>query len=88
MSITKPRKSSITSPIEDEATETFINAAPDGGTAVKNRNRKQQISLTISPDMLEKVDKLADKLGQSRASVINLAISQLIERGFTLERIL
>lgn len=38
------------------------------------KGRKRQITHTISPDLLAKVDRLAKDMGQSRAAVINLAI--------------
>lgn len=40
---------------------------------------KRQISLTISPELLHKVDDIAKRTGQARAAVINLAIFRAIE---------
>ena len=45
------------------------------------KGNKQQISLTIVPDLLHKIDRLAMELGQSRAAVINLAIYRAVEHG-------
>ena len=77
MAITKPVKKTV------QSLDTFINAAPDGveAKAAKGvmRGHKQQISLTIQPALLEKIDAMAARLGQSRAAVINLAIYKLIE---------
>ena len=42
-----------------------------------------QISHTISPDLLSKVDRLAAAMGQSRAAVINLAVYRLLEQELT-----
>ena len=42
---------------------------------------RQQITLTITPTLLERVDQLAAELGQSRAAVINLAIHRAVEHG-------
>lgn len=39
-----------------------------------------QISHTISPELLSKVDQLASAMGQSRAAVINLAVYRLLEQ--------
>jgi predicted transcriptional regulator len=36
--------------------------------------------LTITPDLLAKVDDLANRMGQSRAALINRAIYELAER--------
>ena len=45
------------------------------------KGHKVQISLTITEEMLDRVDAMAQKLGQSRAGVINLAIYQALEGG-------
>jgi hypothetical protein len=71
MAITRPKP---------KTPDEFVAAAPDAPTrkGVK-RGRKEQITLTLAPDMLVKVDALAARMGQSRAAVINLAIFRLIE---------
>jgi hypothetical protein len=61
----------------------FISKAPDAAAAGRKgviRGRKEQITLTIAPDLLAKVDELASKMGQSRAALINRAIYELAER--------
>ena len=85
MSIVKPVKKTVAAV---QSPESFINAAPDSGTKAQEktvkgvmRGNKQQISLTIQPDLLEKIDSLAAKLGQSRAAVINLSIYKAVESG-------
>jgi len=74
----------ITKPVRPKAVEAFISRAPDGDGSVRKgviKGRKEQITLTIAPDMLGKVDELARRMGQSRAAVINLAIFRLLEPG-------
>lgn len=71
----------------DAAVEAFISGAPDATQkprGVKKGNR-QQISLTIAPTLLEKIDALAAELGQSRAAVINMAIYRAVEHGLTID---
>jgi predicted transcriptional regulator len=34
--------------------------------------------LTIAPDLLAKVDEMAERMGQSRAALINLAIYRVV----------
>ena len=70
--------------------DSFIAGAPDGVSApmtgehdsydkgVKKGN-KRQISLTIDPQLLRRVDELAKKTGQARAAIINLAIYRALE---------
>ena len=65
-----------------QTAETFISAAPDARRprGVKKGN-KLQITLTIAPTLLAKVDELSAQLCQSRAAVINLAILRAVECG-------
>jgi hypothetical protein len=71
MAITRPRPRTI-----DE----FVAAAPDAPLRKGvRRGKKEQITLTLAPELLEKVDGLAKRMGQSRAAVINLAIFRLME---------
>jgi Ribbon-helix-helix protein, copG family len=60
--------------------DAFIGSAPDAGRKGVIRGKKEQITLTISPDLLAKVDALASRMGQSRAALINRAIYELAER--------
>jgi hypothetical protein len=65
---------------DTKAVETFIGAAPDAKRKGVIRGRKEQITLTIAPDLLAKVDEMATKMGQSRAALINRAIYELAQR--------
>ena len=49
------------------------------------KGKKLQITLTIAQPLLERVDELAAKLGQSRAAVINLAVYQGLESGLSID---
>jgi hypothetical protein len=72
----------ITRPTPPASAEAFISGAPDAGAARKVP--KQQISLTIAPELLARVDALARELGQSRAAIITLAIHRLVEDGVSI----
>jgi Ribbon-helix-helix protein, copG family len=72
MAITRPAK---------KTTETFIGAAPDAGRKGVIRGRREQITLTIAPDLLARVDQMAERMGQSRAALINLFIYRGVEGG-------
>ncbi len=84
MAITKPK----TKMPDSSPADTFISGAPDAARArgVKKGN-KQQISLTIAPTLLAKVDELAAELGQSRAAIINMAIYRAVEYGLMIDGI-
>lgn len=92
MTITIPKKKPAAAPakIDQAAADAFISGAPDSAASAPKlggvkKGNKQQISLTITPGLLAKVDELADKLGQSRAAVINMALYQAIERGLDID---
>ena len=88
MAITTKPKPKAPNPIlaDEAAVDAFIGGAPDAPKprGVRRVN-KQQISLTIAPALLEKVDKLAAELGQSRAAVINMAIYRAVEHGLEID---
>ena len=88
MAITKrPPKA----PEKNLAEDAFISETPDAGSEKPSpkrvrKGKKIQITLTISEPLLDRVDELADQLGQSRAGVINLGIVQMLERGLILDK--
>lgn len=67
--------------------ESFISAAPDASPPSEvapyekgiPKGHKRQISLTIAPDLLRKVDDIAKRTGQARAAVINMALYRALE---------
>lgn len=65
-----------------DAAEAFIAGAPDATRAPYKglaKGHKRQISLTITGELLRKVDEVAERTGQARAAVINLAIYHALE---------
>lgn len=77
-------------PKADKA-DAFIAAAPDAkttpGAAAKPavyekgvaKGNKRQITLTIAPELLRRVDEVAKRTGQARAALINMAIYRTLE---------
>jgi Ribbon-helix-helix protein, copG family len=66
-----------------QAAERFIEGAPDATPAPRKgvmRGRKEQITLTLAPELLAKVDERAAQMGMSRAACMSLAIFQWLER--------
>lgn len=63
--------------------DAFISGAPDSSPAAASGGylvgRRRQISMTITPDLLARVDETARRTGQTRAAVINLAIYHALE---------
>ena len=72
-------------PAKPTTPEAFINSAPDVAPRRVRKGNKVQITLTITEPLLDRVDELAAKLGQSRAALINLAIYQSLETGLRIE---
>ncbi len=72
--------------------DAFVEGAPDAqasksasqGVYEKGipKGNKRQITLTIAPELLRKVDEVAKRTGQARAAVINLAIFRALEGDF------
>ena len=71
----------------DGSAEKFIAGAPDARAEAKPssydkgipKGNKRQISLTIAPDLLRRVDEVAKRTGQGRAGIINMAIYRALE---------
>lgn len=85
MAITKSLKPA---PTPSPAMEAFIAGAPDASAPVRRgvvKGKKQQISLTIRPELLDQVDAMAERLGQSRAAIISLAVQRAVEHGLMLD---
>ena len=88
MAIT-PRPKPVASAASTAAQDAFISGAPDAAPVLKDapaeyekgieKGNKRQITLTIAPELLERVDQVAKRTGQARAAVINMAIFQAIE---------
>lgn len=77
----------IPKPRAPTTAEQFISGAPDAEVRPKGvkKGNKQQISLTIAPALLVKIDEMAAELGQSRAAIINMAIYRAVEYGLTID---
>jgi hypothetical protein len=70
----------------------FISNAPDAGNTLIKPERKrvmkghrEQITLTMPPDLLAKVENMARSLGQTRAGFINMAVHRAVEKGFSID---
>ncbi len=71
MAITRPKPK-----MPDEFVVTASDTPAQKGV---RRGKREQITLTLVPELLEKLDVLAKRMGQSRAATINLAIFRLVE---------
>lgn len=81
MAITKPPKKQD---VNSKAQDAFIEAAPDGQSGKKRgviKGKKQQITLTVDPEMLDRLDQKAEESGLSRAALINIGIRHVVNEG-------
>ncbi len=46
------------------------------------KGHKRQITLTMAPHLLRRVDEMAQRTGQTRAGIINLAVSRALDGDF------
>lgn len=82
MAITKRPAGSVKPPVNAEQ---FIAQAPDAPALTDTpaaprkgliRGKREQISHTMPPELLAKVDALAQAKGLTRAGLINLAVAE------------
>lgn len=81
------RKPKTTTAARTRAEDSFIAGAPDGGREKPQaayekgiaKGNKRQITLTIAPELLRRVDEVAKRTGQARAGIINMAIYRALE---------
>jgi len=72
MTITKPRQ-------ESKAVEAFASAAPDARPAAKLRGRKKLYAMTLPPDLMEAVDRLAAQEDRSRAKMVEIMLRRAVQ---------
>lgn len=70
----------------EAAADAFVTGAPDAGKTKPlsydkglPKGHKRQISLTIAPDLLRRVDERAESMGTGRAAFISMAIFKALE---------
>jgi hypothetical protein len=58
------------------------SAAGDDYNKGVAKGNKRQITLTMAPHLLRRVDEMAQRTGQTRAGIINLAVSRALDGEF------
>jgi hypothetical protein len=58
------------------------SAAGDDYNKGVAKGHKRQITLTMAPHLLRRVDEMAQRTGQTRAGIINLAVSRALDGEF------
>lgn len=87
MAIQRKPKGKKPSNVED-----FISGAPDAGSAPSSearkgvkKGRKEQITVTMPTERIEKLDAMAERECLSRAALINMGVQRLLDRGITID---
>lgn len=79
---TRPKPQPNPAPMPpDTVVDAFISGAPDATPKLRGvkKGNRQQISLTIAPALLMKLDRLAESQGLTRSAAISMAIHRAIE---------
>jgi hypothetical protein len=76
MTIAKPRSQ----PSSKNTESSFIAGAPDAKPSRWQRGNKTQITLSISPELLEQVDAVAHRRHLSRAALLTVWINDRLEQ--------
>jgi hypothetical protein len=78
MAITKPHARSA-----PDAGEAFIAQAPDAKPTRWQRGSKTQITLSIAPELLERIDEAARRKYVSRAALVAMWLNDRLEQEAT-----
>jgi hypothetical protein len=58
----------------------FIEGAPDARPTRRMRGRKAQLTLTLPPELIERIDAAATRHRRSRASMVEVALDEWLRR--------
>lgn len=85
MTITRPVPPSEQT--AEAAVDAFISGAPDAPKKPRGviKGNRRQITLTMTQELIDRVDAMARELGQSRATIVNLAVHRAVEHGLSFD---
>ncbi|HHR6572176.1 TPA: hypothetical protein ACS781_003726 [Providencia alcalifaciens] len=84
----KKPTNSTTATLNEDAATSFINAAPDGKVEQKKgvvKGKKHQITITMTPELIQQIDTAAAENGQSRAAWINMSCINTLNYGLQIQ---
>ena len=73
---------------KEAAAEAFVTGAPDATVKPETsvgydkgivKGHKRQVSITISPDLLRKIDAKAEAMGTGRSAFISMAVFKALQ---------
>jgi hypothetical protein len=71
MAITKPAK---------QAVEAFIGAAPDAKPARWQRGNRTQVTVSLAPELLDRLDEIAARKHLNRSAMLTIWIGEAVAR--------
>jgi hypothetical protein len=63
--------------------DAFAAEAPDAQPSRRMRGHKAQLTLTLPPDLIRRVDEAADRHRRSRASMVEIALDEWLRQDAT-----
>ena len=71
MAITRPKSSTL---------DAFVQAAPDAARRPVRKGKREQLTFTFEPELVEQMDTFASDRGLSRASLARMAVIDYMKR--------
>lgn len=71
MAITRPKPSNL---------DAFVQAAPDAARKPVRKGKREQLTFTFEPQLVEQMDTFASERGLSRASLARMAVIDYMKR--------
>lgn len=71
MAITRPKMPTL---------DTFVQAAPDAARKPVRKGKREQLTFTFEPELVEQMDSFASSRGLSRASLARMAVIDYMKR--------
>lgn len=74
--------------VSNTAADAFVGGAPDAAATIEKpayekgipKGNKRQVSITISPDLLRRVDERSEAMGTGRSAFISMAIYKALNQ--------
>ena len=71
MAITRPKPTSL---------DAFVQAAPDAARKPVRKGKREQLTFTFEPELVEQMDTFAAERGLSRAALARMSVIEYMKR--------
>jgi hypothetical protein len=69
----------ITKPKQETKADPFASGAPDARPVAKLRGKKRLFAMTLPPDLMEAVDRVAAREDRSRAKMVEIMLRRAVQ---------